>query len=196
MSGYDYDEAGLEGADDAASRLTENGAYVGTFTQVVGVVSGEKGTHGLEFEFTTRAGDRTRFNLWTKKEDGTKLFGMSMLQAMMLLTGVRRLDPVSASVKRFGEEEEAETYPALCGKTIGLVLQKELYTKGDGHEGQRINLVGSFHPETKMTSTEIRDRASKPEKLDKMLKGLKTKDARRASRAEPATPPIAGAGDF
>jgi hypothetical protein len=196
MSGYEYEEADVAGADDAALKLTENGAYVGTFTSAVEVISDAKGSVGLELEFETRAGDKARFSLWTRKEDGTKLFGNSMLMAILKLTGVKRLDPVSAVVKRFGEEETLNTYPALCGKLIGVVLQKELYTKGDGTDGSRMNLFGTFHPETKMTSTEIIEHASKPERFEKMLKGLKTKDTRKQQRAQTATPPIAGSGDF
>ncbi len=195
MSDLTFSEEEMNGADDAANRMTESGAYVGTFTQAFELVK-DSGSKGISFTFQDKAGGQSRFDVytWSGKDGGRKIFGASLIQAALYLLGLRSAPGVEGTIQSFGETKEAVTYPALCGKPIGVVLQKELTSKQDGSDTFRMNLVGFYDPRTSLTATEKKEGASKPEKLEKMLKGLKTKDSRKARVAGPVGG--GGAGDY
>lgn len=197
---YTFDQESASNADNAANRVDSSGAYIGIFTSVHAFKS-SKGTDGLHFEFQSSDGGSTQFDLYTRKEDGTAVFGMNQVQAMMAIMGLKGLTAVTgrhqAWVDGNKQEVEGEVFPDLCGKRIGLVLQKELYTKGSGQDGYRFSLYGVFHADTRFTASEMKDKASKPEKLAKILSGLKDKDTRKARDPEPSQPSMsAPSGDY
>ena len=195
---YDFDPDAAGKADDVASRIDTSAAYIGRFKNVFAVES-SKGTHGVTVEFQSPGGGSADFTLWTEKEDGTKVFGWNQLQAMMQILGLRGLRAVPGKFEAYDAdagkriEQDGEVFPDLLDRDIGLVLQKELYTKNNGQEGYRMNLFGVFHATSRLTASEIKERKVQPEKLEKMLRGLKNKDSRRAVSSEPAQPSV-GAG--
>lgn len=197
MAEFSYDPEAAGKADDVASRIDTSAAYVGQF-KVVHEVTSSKGTTGLHFEFTSPGGGSASFDCWTHKDDGTPTFGNNQVQAMMAVLGLKGLKSVLGKFEAWDNDEgkrvetEGEVYPELCGKDIGLVLQKEKYTKNNGGEGFRMNLYGIFHPVTKFTASELKEKKAKPEKLEKMLRSLKDKDSRKAGVAEPAQPDVGG----
>lgn len=200
---YDYDEDAAGHADDFANRIDESGAYVGKFKRAESIVSANTGTKGIKFEFEAPGGGNTQFSIYTEKEDGTRIFGFNIVQAMMTILGLRSLRAVEGKVMVFDAdegksiEEDGEVYPDLIGKDIGVVLQKELYTKQDGKDGTRMGLSLVFHPTSKLTASEMKDRKAKGEKLERVLRSLKTKDSRTKKAAEPGQPAVgAPAGDF
>lgn len=192
---YEYDPEAAGKADDVASRIDQSAAYVGRF-KVVHAFSSSKGTEGLHFEFTSPGGGSAGFDVYTRKEDGTPVFGMNQVQAMMAILGLRGLRAVEGRFEAYDFDEgkrvekTGEIFPDLCDKDIGLVLQKEKYTKNNGQEGYRMNLFGVFHPVSKFTASELKEKKAAPEKLEKMLRSLKDKDSRRAVTAEPAQPSV------
>jgi single-strand DNA-binding protein len=196
---YEFDPESGAKADDVASRIDTSAAYIGQF-KLAHAMKSSKGTEGIHFEFTSPGGGSASFDIWTKKEDGTTVWGMNQLNAMMSILGLRGLRAVEGEFEAYDADSgkrvptKGEVFPELCNKDIGLVLQKELYTKNDGKEGYRMNLFGIFHPVSRLTASELKDRKSAPEKIEKMLRGLKTKDSRRAVAAEPAQPAV-GAGE-
>lgn len=198
MAEYSYDPEAAGKADDVASRIDTSAAYVGRFKVVHDILS-SKGTEGLHFEFNSPGGGSAGFDVYTRKEDGTPTFGNNQIQAMMAILGLRGLKSVPGKFEAWDSDEgkrveqEGQTYPDLCDKDIGLVLQKERYTKNNGQEGYRMNLYGIFHPVTKFTASELKEKKAAPEKLEKMLRSLKDKDTRRAGTVEPAQPSVGGA---
>jgi hypothetical protein len=127
---------------------------------------------------------------------------MSFVQAAMFLMGVKSLKTTTGKVSKWSEaegkrvEEDGDVYADLCGKPIGIVLSKELYTTQKGSDATRLNLEGLYQPETRLTMTEIKEKKTVPVKLDRLVKGLKVKDS-RTKGAEPAQPSVvAGAGDY
>lgn len=198
---YEYDPDAAGKADDVASRIDQSAAYVGKF-KVVHAFKSSKGTEGLHFEFQSPGGGSAGFDVYTRKEDGSVVFGMNQVQAMMAILGLRGLRAVDGKFEAYDFEEgkrvekSGEVFPDLCDKDIGLVLQKEKYTKGNGQEGFRMNLFGVFHPVTKFTASELKERKSTPEKLEKMLRSLKDKDSRRAIAPEPAQPTVGVEGGY
>lgn len=200
---YDYDEKAAVKADDAASRIAEAGPYIGKFTKVY-AIEAQSGAEGLTFEFDSPGNGTTQFSLYTKSKDGAPIFGANMFNAIMFLLGVKKLSsvPGTAEIWQDGEksEQDVETFPELCNKPIGIVMQKELYTKGNGaRDGVRFGLYGMFQPETKLMMSEIKEKKTTPAKLDRLLKGLKVKDSRKPETAEPGQPSVgmgAAAGDY
>lgn len=198
---YTFDEDSAASADNVANRIDQSAAYIGRFKSVNAMKSAQKGTEGVHFEFESPGGGTAGLDLWTKKADGTTVFGINQLMAMQAVLGLRGLESRSGKYEAFvdgkRQEVEGQVFPQLIDKDIGLVLQKELYTKQDGKEGFRMNIQGVFHPTSKMTASEIKERKTTPEKLEKILRGLKNKDSRTAHAAEPAQPGVgADAGSY
>lgn len=190
---YEYDDDAAGHADDFANRLDESGAYVGKFTKAESIVAGS-GTKGIRFEVEVPGAGKAQFSLYTEKDDGSRIFGFNMVQGMMYLFGLKTLKTAPGKVMQYDEDQgksvevDGEVYPDLIGKDIGIVLQKELTTRKDGKDGYRMNLALVFHPTSRFTVSELKDRKAKPEKLEKVLKGLKNKDSREKRTPEPATP--------
>lgn len=201
---YAYNEANAVRADDAASRLNDNGAYPGHFTKAEATVSERTGTRGVVLGFDSPGNGSTEFTLWTRKEDGTEVFGKAQLDAIMFLLGLKTLKATTTLVERWvdeggkreKQEVEGKEFTELLKKPIGVVLQKELYSTNSGGTGERMGLVGLFQPETKLMMSEIKERKTTPVKLERLLRGLKTKDSRKAQAAEPLQPSIAGDGGY
>ena len=200
---YSYDEEAAGHADDFANRIDENAAYIGQFKRVQEIVSANTGTKGIQFEFEAPGGGKAQFSLYTEKEDGTRIFGFNLVQAMMTVLGLRGLKGQPGKVMQYDADEgksvevDGIRYPDLEEKNIGVVLQKELYTKNDGKDGWRMNLATVFHPTSKLTASEIKEKKAKSEKLERILRGLKTKDSRKKVAAEPGQPSVgAPAGDY
>jgi hypothetical protein len=197
---YEYDPEAGSKADDVASRIDTSAPYIGRFKTAHTIKSERTGTEGIHFEFNSPGGGSASFDVYTRKEDGTPTFGWNQVQAMMTVLGLRGLRSVLGKFEQYDfdagkrVEVEGEIFPDLCEKDIGLVLQKELYTKGDGKEGFRMNLYGIFHPVSRLTASELKDRKTQPEKIEKMLRSLKTKDSRKAVAPEPSQPAV-GAGE-
>lgn len=197
---YTFDDDAAGKADNVANRIDENGPYIGKIKQAEALVSAEKGTKGVRFIFEVPQGGTTRFDLWTEKADGERIFGFNQLMAVLQIVGVRSMRTASGKVERFVdgklEEVEGEVYPELAGKELGIVFQKELITTQSGKDSYRMNPYLFFHPTSKLTASEIKEKKAKPEKFEKVVKSVKTKDSRIKKEAEPAQPSVAPAGDY
>lgn len=194
---YDYDEEAASHADDFANRIDEGGLYIGKFKRADALET-DKGTKGIYFELEVPGGGTTAFPLYTEKEDGTRIFGFNKVQALMTIFGLKRLSTKPGMVSVFDPEEgkrveqEGEIYPDLLDKDIGCALEKELYTNNSGKDSYRMNLATFFHPTTKLTASEIRERKVKPEKIERIQRQVaKVRDNRTKKEVEPAQP---GAG--
>lgn len=197
---YGYDEEAAGHAEDFANRIDKSDAYIGECTRVWPIVSSQKGTKGVHFEFEAD-GAKTNFDIYTVKADGTKLPGYFTLQALQTIFNLRGLTAAPGKIEKWSDEEQKRVeqdgpvFPQLVGKRIGMVLQKELYNRNDGRESYRMGLQAVFDATTRLTASEIKEKKTKPEKLDRILRGLKTKDSRTHQAAEPAQPSQAGIGE-
>lgn len=212
---YRYDEDAAGHAEDFANRITDNGAFTGVFLKVWPFTAQPKegstvGTKGVHFEFESIGKETASFDLYTigpkgsKNKDGVtrteeeKFPGYNQLMALMFLMGIKgalktKKDKIETwegePGKRVKVEKEADIYPELCGKSIGIVFQKELSNnQTNGKETSRVQFLASFHPETKLTASEIKAGEKTPKKLERILKSLKTKDSRTHHADEPAQP--------
>jgi len=199
---FEYDESLAKKADNAASYLTEPGAYVGQFKQVIVKVSDKKGAKGFELSFEVPGVGNADLSLWTHSAENKPYSDASFLNAMQYLLGVRTIKTTTAMIERYDSElkerieKETETVPEFCNKPIGLVLQKELYSKTNGGTGERLLIAGVYQPETRLMVSELQEKKTQPVKLDRLLKALKPKDSRKAAKDEPAQPSLGADGGF
>ncbi len=195
---YTYNEAAAVAADKAASRISEGGAYVGTFKNVWAIES-SGGAQGLSFIFDSPGNGVIEFTQYTIGKDGSEIRGANFVNAMMFMLGLKNLksEPGKAEVWDADEgkrvESDVEAFPAMCGKPIGLMFQRELRTykpiEGPAKNQDNLNLECVFQPETRLLLSEIKERKTVPVKYDRMLKMcLKVKDSRKPEAAEPAQP--------
>lgn len=172
---YQLDQNAAREADSFGSYLTETGKYVGTFTRAEKLISKNKGTHGIGFTFESNK-QSTRFDIWTMNAQGEHLSGFKAINAIMACMSLRGLKDAPGQVERYNwdtqqkETVQAQVFPDLIGKPVGLVLQKTEYEKmrdglKTGETGWRLELVAPFRAADEFTASEIIDRKTKPEKL-------------------------------
>jgi hypothetical protein len=83
----------------------------------------------------------------------------------------------------------APGYPSLMGKRVGFILQKELQTnQNTGNDVERMNIVAVFEASSGLTSSEILDNKTKPERIDyiaKMIASNPVRDTRKRTSSKP-----------
>lgn len=207
---YQLDQNAAREADSIGSYLSETGKYVGTFIRAEKLISRNKGTHGIGFTFDVNK-QTTRFDIWTMNAQNEHLSGFKAVNAIMACLSLRSIAEKPGQVERYNYETqqretvEAEVFPDLMGKPIGLVLQKTEYEKmrdgqKTGETGWRLELVAPFRAADEFTASEILDRKTKPEKLaaivatlaDRPLKHRPTPAVQRASSVSAPMPASSG----
>ena len=154
--------------------ITESGAYVGKLSAKY--VQGSNGSKsaGIEFSLECDQGKLNYLTAWYQKKDGTcNTTGYNLVNAMM---GLLKLQTLTS--KQVGEEWVC---PEFEGKQLGLVVQKELFTKNDGSEGYKFEIVMPFSAQSRKTLKEAIANAPAAA-VDKMIPLLKTKDNRSKSQ--------------
>jgi hypothetical protein len=163
-------------ADNFSSVLKETGKYVGVITRAEKLLS-ERNTEGVGFSFKSDDGASANYlDVYTVKSDGSQLRGHSIVQAILCCTRTKSADEGQITFQRWDSstrsmvQATANGYPALMGKRIGLVLQKELATHSiTGEDTERLNIVAVFEANTGLTASEILDQKTKPEKLENIV---------------------------
>lgn len=190
-----------EGSGGGGGRIDTTGPYIGTITKAKHIIAGT-GAIGIEFEFESQAGQSARFTLYTLNKDGQPIYGGKQLQALMAVLKLRSLTAKQATIEEYSfdtqqkEKVQAEIYPDLMGKTVGIVFQMEEYLNSNQDLKSRPNFFAPFDATTKQVAAEVLDQ-SKAEKLDKMLATLKDKKlpAQQAAPAAQSVPIGADAFD-
>lgn len=161
-----------------AARITENGKYIGKITRAEGKTS-TQGSEGIELSFETDEGLKADYvSIWTHNRDGKELGGFKVVNALMTVLRLREIESVNGKVTESdGKVRDAIVFPQLL-KPVGMVMQREEYTKRDGGTGYEMRLVIPFDVATGMTAKEILDRASTAEQVDKAVALLQTRKAR------------------
>jgi single-strand DNA-binding protein len=187
-------------ADRLSTAITEAGMYRGVITRAEKLLS-KKETQGVGFSFKSDAGETaTYLDLYTVNADGKILPSFATVSAIMACCKLREANDGIITFEKWDKdaremvETKAEGYPDLMGKRIGLLLQKELSTNEEnGKDTERMVIYGVFEADTGFTASEIISKATKPEKMEKMLKALLAKPVhdRREKKAD-----IPGAGSY
>lgn len=171
--------AAREGANVGSQRINETGAYTGIFTKAKHFVN-SNGTTGIDFAFESVSGAKTYFQIYTRNAQGEAIFGEKQLHAIMTCMKLRGLTPVQATIEEYDfdtrqvQQVQATVYKELTSAPVGVVLQKEHYTKNNGEPGERMNFFAAFNPETKQMADEVLDKLP-AEKLDRVIVALKDK---------------------
>lgn len=180
---YQIDPNAAREADNISNFLSETGKYKGKFLRAENITSSKKGTHGVGFTFEAEGKQTTRFDIWTMNADNEPLQGYKTINAIMACMKIKALSVGRGQVERYDFETkqrnqvEAEIFPELLGKPVGLVLQNTEYEKmkngvKTGEYGWRLELVAPFEAATEFTASEIMDRATQPKKLASIVSGL------------------------
>lgn len=179
-------------ADVIGAYISETGKYVGTFIRAEKLVSASKGTDGIGFTFKDDASRECRFDVWTQKQTGEALSGLNQVNAMMACLSVRGLSPTLQCVKKWVDSKETmvevDCFSDLMGKKIGLLLRAEEYEKmKDGQKtggtAWRMGLFAVFQADTELMASEILNRKTKPEQLEKVLVQLADKPVKKHAQA-------------
>ena len=175
---YNLDTDAARKADQSGAGIKEIGKYVGEFTQAKDIVSKNTGAKGIEFAFKSQSGQKANLSIYTMSAKGEKYQGYEALMAIMTCMKLRNIKPQFGKATRYDYDtrkeviEECSIFPDLC-KPIGVLLETEDYQKQDGSTGTRMVLKNVFQADTELTASEILDRKTKPEQLEKMVAGLR-----------------------
>lgn len=205
---YKFDAATAAEADNISAYLDETGKYKGKFIRAEKLISSNKGTHGIGFTFEDESKRTARFDLWTVDNMGKQLMGYKSLQAILAVLRFpagRDLKIMQATVDRYNfdtrqtEKVQAETFPDLINRPVGLLMRNTEYAKmRDGHEtgdtGWRLELVVPFQADTELTASEIVGNKTQPQKLASIVatladRPLKNKPGGSAQRNDRGGPP-------
>lgn len=186
MRSYTLDNEAARQAN-ANSYIDQTGKYIGEIT-VAKAVTSTQGTEGIEFSFKAKDGQQANYlTVWTFNASGEKLYGYKVLNAMMTVAGIQRLEPQPETIKdKDGNSVQITGFPAFYRQPIGLVLQKEFYVKDDGSQGHKFNIFAPFHASSELTAKEIIERAVQPRALAGIIASLKDKPARESTGSRPA----------
>jgi len=176
-------------ADTTGGAIKELGKYVGAFTQAVDITA-KTGTKGIAFDFITQAGQKAKLTLYTKKANGDLISGFDTVMAIMTCMGLRNITEKPGTVTRYDYDTQQDVkepgmvFAELC-KPIGVLLETEDYIKQDGDTGTRVVLKSVFQANTELTASEILDRKTVPQQLEKMVQGLRHRPVKGALKHAP-----------
>lgn len=193
-------------ADRMNSSIRESGKYIGVITRAEKLLS-EKNTEGVGISFKTDDGATANYlDLYTVNAKGEKLPSMATVQAILCCTKTKSANEGNITFKAWDKVQKKEVdktangYPDLIGKRIGFLLQRELSDniKDSTKPNDRVVVYGVFEADTGFTASEILDKATKPEKLDKMLTVLMAKpfNDRRTNKSSIPSAAPAGSTSF
>lgn len=171
--------------------ISENGAYEGVISSAV-YTFGKDGSQSqaLEISLDSNGAKANYLRINYLGKDGEPTFGMGLISALMWSAGIKEAAPVQVQ----GPDGVEWHNQGLVGKSVGLVLQKTLYTKANGGEGYRMEIRQAFKCGTRKTYAEHAENQP-AEAVDKMVAALKDRDERdpnagtNAQRANGAHPP-------
>ena len=164
-------------ADSEGGRINKTDKYIGTITRAEFVTS-KGGAQGLEFYFATDDKQETNFTIWTQGKDGSALFGVDKVNAILACTRTKQLTPTQATVEKYSFEEKKDTQqqvviaPELQDKRVGLLLQAEEYYNANNDVKVRMNFVASFDASSQLMAKELIEKKTAAEALPKAYERL------------------------
>lgn len=193
MSAYTLDTDAAKQADNGGARITETGKYIGQFTKAKKVIS-KQGTEGIEFSFESDNGQSADYlTVWTINKSGEHIYGFKQLMALMTCLKVRNIEAKPGKVEEYDSvakqvvTNDAEIFPALMKKSVGVLLQMEEYEKKDQSIGVKPSFAGFFDATTEQTAAEILDKRE-AEALAKMVANLVPVKKLKGSRGSAPAP--------
>lgn len=173
---FELDAAAAKDANAGGKRITEPGTYTGTF-RAAWYERNERGTESVHLIFVSDSGQEAGpLALYTHRGNGELLPSYKTLNAVMACMKQRRM-PVERGRVRLWDaqagkevEKDKDTYPALVGPRIGLVLQGEEYENRDGELRQRVAIAAPFEADTRKMADEVLSQSPDATAIDRFLK--------------------------
>jgi hypothetical protein len=185
--GYTLDATSARNAESIGKFIRDTGKYKGVFTRAELLISTEKGSRGIEFDFVSD-GKECTLQLWTHSGTGEPYSALNMVNAIMTCLALRGIQPKKMVVEKYDYDSkqrhkvEVTAFPDLMNKPIGLLLQKELSIYNN-KERSKMLIFAAFNAESEKTSTEILDKIAQPSALAKLVLLLADKDNRKSGQA-------------
>lgn len=159
---------------ELALRAGQTGVQTGA--DIFSIESGEYREHNgyksLNLTLVTQGGAKTFVDLTYEGADGKSWTGsINHINAIIGLLGLQGISSAQGVESKWFA-------PELAGKFIGLVIQKRIFTKGDGSEGQGMNLIMAYDPQTSQTLKE-KVEGTQAETISKITQTLEDKDDRK-----------------
>lgn len=165
-------------ADNLSAPINQAGKYVGTITRAERLQS-DKGTKGLGLSFRADNGQTAEYlDLYHTNANNEPIVSAKAVNAIMACLKITEAQDGNIVCEKWnkskGQREKVTVigYPALMGKRIGFLFRISKETGQDGKDRDRLEIFGVFNAETEMTASEILARATKAEKLPRMLEAL------------------------
>jgi hypothetical protein len=180
MTSYSRDDQlAVQPESNFGGKIETSGAYAGRLTLAKERVA-KTGTKGIEFTFEADDGRVARFlTLWVARATGEKIeYPFSQLSALMACLDVARIDSVTTTVDEWNPAQggwapgQAEVFPDLMNKPIGVVLQRE-ERQWEGKTYVSMKIVEFFDPRDRSTPAEIMSGQRSGASLDRLVSNLK-----------------------
>ena len=184
--------------DTVSNILRDSGKYIGTITRAEKLLS-RNNVEGLGLSIKTDD-ERTAsyLDVYTVRlSDGERLRGYHLVQSLLACLKLRDVEegPIEADKWDSSAHGMVRTrlpgYPALMGKRIGVLLQREISTnQNTGEPSDRLNLIGVFDPTTELTASEILGGKTEPKRIreyEKLLERTPVLDRRKRASAPPVS---------
>ena len=172
--------AAREGSGSAGGSINETGHYIGVI-EWAREKTFDSGAEAIEIRFKADSGESTNLSLFTSPaNDGGIGFGVKQINALMTCCSVRELSSTQGEVEAYNpdtkqvEKVQAQVFPQLAGKRVGMLLQKEFYEK-NGEQKYAMKLYAPFSADKQQTAKEILDQKGETGAVEKMADNLKDK---------------------
>jgi hypothetical protein len=182
---------------DGGTSITQTGAYTGTIRQA-SVGAGASGAQYLDFVFKSDDGRTCNVRLYVTKNDGSEAFVRKIFDALLVVIGAQSADVVEGKVYTRDKNapggvrvDQGYRVPAVEGKPVGMLLQRENYTYS-GRESYRLNLLTPFDPKTRRVAKEILAGAAEAKLLDLRIASTHDRTSQSAQASAPSTAPAGG----
>ena len=196
------DQLAVQPETNFGGRIETSGAYIGRLTMAKERTA-KTGTRGIEFNFEADDGRVARYlTLWVARANGDKIeYPYSLLSALMACLDLKKIDSSADMVDEWNAATgqwapaEAQVFPALMNKPIGLLLQRE-EREWEGKTYVSMKIVQFFDPKDRSTPSEIMSGSRSGQALEKMVTSLRETVVRADAPPAGAAPVGGGAGNF
>lgn len=163
---------------DAPKSINETGKYV-CWIMDAEYITSQGGAKGMRFDVMTKDKETCSFDIYYTNRQGEPIFGQDSINSILACTGVQQdLTEQQKMLKRYDSnvgnviDKACTVAPELSKKKIGLLLQRENYTKQNGSMGYTMKFYGAFQADTELTAYELLNGSTEPKALAKRLQQL------------------------
>jgi hypothetical protein len=116
---------------DGGNHITESGYYASLTIKECIISTGTESTQFCEFNFEDDMGRQLNFvSVLIRQKDGKEAYGMAKIHALMGLLRLQNVSSVPVTVDKFGRQVTVERIPAIIGKQVGVIVQRENKPEG------------------------------------------------------------------